>query len=304
MAGLDLETVEVKVVERVAWITFNRPDALNAWTRQFASELSTRADARRARPRDPRGRADRRRSGVLLGSRSAGRRRVRRRRQARRADAAAPGVQPADPPGPHAPQAGRGGGQRCRRPGIGCSLALACRPDRRGRVGVLPARVREHRSRARRRGVVDPVGPRRATRAPARWRCSPSALPAATGTRVGPRQSRRGRRASCRRGRRARGQARRRTARLVCGDQARPQSERAIPVWPRLLDLEARLQQELIHTSDFVEGVAAFLHKRPAQVQGGVATMNLARILTDSVARDGRARRDQARRRRAHLRSA
>ncbi len=42
MPGLgDLETVEVKVVQHVAWITFNRPEALNAWTRQFAQELGT-----------------------------------------------------------------------------------------------------------------------------------------------------------------------------------------------------------------------------------------------------------------------
>lgn len=44
MSILQLETVEVKVVERVAWITLNRPDALNAWTRQLGEELLAALD--------------------------------------------------------------------------------------------------------------------------------------------------------------------------------------------------------------------------------------------------------------------
>jgi 2-(1,2-epoxy-1,2-dihydrophenyl)acetyl-CoA isomerase len=39
-AALDLETVELTVAERVAWIVLNRPEALNAWTRQLGEEMS------------------------------------------------------------------------------------------------------------------------------------------------------------------------------------------------------------------------------------------------------------------------
>jgi 2-(1,2-epoxy-1,2-dihydrophenyl)acetyl-CoA isomerase len=39
MATLELETVQLSVRERVAWITMNRPDALNAWTRQLGEEM-------------------------------------------------------------------------------------------------------------------------------------------------------------------------------------------------------------------------------------------------------------------------
>jgi 2-(1,2-epoxy-1,2-dihydrophenyl)acetyl-CoA isomerase len=40
MLSSELETVRVQVRERVAWITLNRPEALNAWTRQLGEELS------------------------------------------------------------------------------------------------------------------------------------------------------------------------------------------------------------------------------------------------------------------------
>lgn len=39
MVNLDLETVELRIDERVAWITLNRPDALNAWTVQLGEEM-------------------------------------------------------------------------------------------------------------------------------------------------------------------------------------------------------------------------------------------------------------------------
>ena len=41
MSTLDreLETVELKVEGRIAWITMNRPEALNAWTPQFGTEM-------------------------------------------------------------------------------------------------------------------------------------------------------------------------------------------------------------------------------------------------------------------------
>ena len=44
MSTLELETVDLKVEDRVAWITMNRPDALNAWTRQFGEELLSALD--------------------------------------------------------------------------------------------------------------------------------------------------------------------------------------------------------------------------------------------------------------------
>src|SRR5690348_11996598 len=44
MIALELETVELNVTDRVAWITLNRPQALNAWTGQLANELRTALD--------------------------------------------------------------------------------------------------------------------------------------------------------------------------------------------------------------------------------------------------------------------
>src|SRR5437763_2296758 len=41
MIGLELETVELKVSGRVAWITLNRPDALNAWIRRLGEDMLT-----------------------------------------------------------------------------------------------------------------------------------------------------------------------------------------------------------------------------------------------------------------------
>ena len=37
---LELETVDLKVQERVAWITLNRPESLNAFTPQMGRELT------------------------------------------------------------------------------------------------------------------------------------------------------------------------------------------------------------------------------------------------------------------------
>jgi 2-(1,2-epoxy-1,2-dihydrophenyl)acetyl-CoA isomerase len=39
MSVLNLETIECKRADGVAWIVLNRPDALNAWTRQLGEEL-------------------------------------------------------------------------------------------------------------------------------------------------------------------------------------------------------------------------------------------------------------------------
>ncbi len=39
MLSLDLQTVELKIADRVAWVVLNRPDALNAWTRQLGEDM-------------------------------------------------------------------------------------------------------------------------------------------------------------------------------------------------------------------------------------------------------------------------
>ena len=39
MSVLNLETVQLQRSGRIAWITLNRPEALNAWTRQLGEEL-------------------------------------------------------------------------------------------------------------------------------------------------------------------------------------------------------------------------------------------------------------------------
>jgi 2-(1,2-epoxy-1,2-dihydrophenyl)acetyl-CoA isomerase len=41
MIGLELETVALNVTERVAWITLNRPEALNAWIRKLGEDMLT-----------------------------------------------------------------------------------------------------------------------------------------------------------------------------------------------------------------------------------------------------------------------
>jgi 2-(1,2-epoxy-1,2-dihydrophenyl)acetyl-CoA isomerase len=41
MIGLELQTVELQVTDRVGWVTLNRPSALNAWTAQLGRELGT-----------------------------------------------------------------------------------------------------------------------------------------------------------------------------------------------------------------------------------------------------------------------
>jgi 2-(1,2-epoxy-1,2-dihydrophenyl)acetyl-CoA isomerase len=50
MSVLNLETVECKAVEGVAWVTMNRPDALNAWTPQVGEELIQALDQAAADP--------------------------------------------------------------------------------------------------------------------------------------------------------------------------------------------------------------------------------------------------------------
>jgi 2-(1,2-epoxy-1,2-dihydrophenyl)acetyl-CoA isomerase len=44
MLSLDLQTVDLNIDGGVAWITLNRPDALNAWTRELGRELLLAVD--------------------------------------------------------------------------------------------------------------------------------------------------------------------------------------------------------------------------------------------------------------------
>jgi 2-(1,2-epoxy-1,2-dihydrophenyl)acetyl-CoA isomerase len=39
MLSRDLQTVQLKVADRVAWVVLNRPEALNAWTKQLGEEM-------------------------------------------------------------------------------------------------------------------------------------------------------------------------------------------------------------------------------------------------------------------------
>jgi 2-(1,2-epoxy-1,2-dihydrophenyl)acetyl-CoA isomerase len=50
MSVLNLETVELRHADGVAWIVLNRPDALNAWTRQLGEELILALDDAAADP--------------------------------------------------------------------------------------------------------------------------------------------------------------------------------------------------------------------------------------------------------------
>ncbi len=45
MQSLQLETVAYEIEDRVAWVTLNRPEALNAWTHQLGEELIAALDA-------------------------------------------------------------------------------------------------------------------------------------------------------------------------------------------------------------------------------------------------------------------
>ncbi len=265
MPGLELETVEVKVVERVAWITLNRPGTLNAWTRVLAQELSTAltraernpeiraavltgagvafssgADLREGGEFDPDGKLD-----VLTLLRQAYNPLILQVRTLTKPVVAAVN-------GPAA--------------GIACSLALACDLvvaaesayfllafaniglaldggassllltrvglARASEMALLAERIDAPRALAW--GLVNRV-------------VADEELASAAGELA---------------------------ARLAAGPPGsyaaikRAFNHSAAVQLADAADLEARLQQELIHTSDFVEGVAAFLHKRPAQFTG------------------------------------
>jgi 2-(1,2-epoxy-1,2-dihydrophenyl)acetyl-CoA isomerase len=44
MISAELETVELRIADRVAWVILNRPEALNAWTRQLGEDMLTALD--------------------------------------------------------------------------------------------------------------------------------------------------------------------------------------------------------------------------------------------------------------------
>jgi 2-(1,2-epoxy-1,2-dihydrophenyl)acetyl-CoA isomerase len=44
MIGSELETVDLRIAERVAWIVLNRPEALNAWTKQLGEDMIAAID--------------------------------------------------------------------------------------------------------------------------------------------------------------------------------------------------------------------------------------------------------------------
>lgn len=50
MSTLNLETVQLRRSDRVAWVSMDRPDALNAWTRQLGRELHQAIDEAAADP--------------------------------------------------------------------------------------------------------------------------------------------------------------------------------------------------------------------------------------------------------------
>ena len=151
--------------------------------------------------------------------------------------------------------------------GVGMSLALSAdliyaTPD-----GVLPARVREHRARARRRLVG----------------LHPRAHRAGAGDRAGDARRATARRARGRMGPRQRRRSPPRTSaptwprlvgRLATGPTASyAGTKRQLNAWAygRLdeqLELEASIQQEMAATGDFAEGVTAFIQKRDAAFSG------------------------------------
>ena len=190
------------------------------------------------------------------------------RRQARRADPAARGLQPADPARADGAQAGDRRGQR---------------PGRRDRLlagaGRGPDRRRATRPtscwRSSTSGSGSTAAPRR--RSPARVGHARAfeiaylgeRIPARPGARAGDLINRVVDDAQLESAReRAGGAARGRPARLVRDDQAHDQRPRSTRGFEELLDLEAVLQQERAESADFIEGVLAFMQKRPAKFTG------------------------------------
>ena len=300
MSVLNLETIECRRSGGVAWLILNRPDALNAWTRQLGEELTQALDEVAA---DPEVRAI-----VLTG---AGRAFSSGRRPARRHAAQSPRAAP-DVRAPlrdvyhplilRVRTRAQAGDRRRQRPGGGDrrSLALAADLIVAAAVGLLPDGVRQHRARPRRRRVADPRRPRRPCprvrdRLPRRaHRRRHGAEPGGSSTGSSPTPS-------CK--------ARERLAgRLAAGPPGsyaaikRTINDRAYAGFAELLDLEADVQQERAESKDFARGRAGVpaeaaaaaspasspdrVARRPCHADLRPLPMNLASILTDSAQRD------------------
>jgi 2-(1,2-epoxy-1,2-dihydrophenyl)acetyl-CoA isomerase len=276
MSTLNLETVVLERSERVAWVTLNRPAALNAWTPQLGRELTEAIDDAAADP-DVRvivltgaGRAFS--SGADLKAREFG-----------RPDGEPAGRPGDEPEGPDVltplrevynplilrvrtvpkPVIAAVNGPAV---GIGCSLALAADLVIAARsayfllafvnIGLgldggasqsLTARVGHTRA-----SEIAYLGERIASEQAAAWSLINEVVDDAD---LEPRVAEL-------------------AARLAAGPPGsyasikRTINDRAYAGFEQLLDLEAVLQQERAASSDFIEGVLAFMQKRPANFSG------------------------------------
>jgi 2-(1,2-epoxy-1,2-dihydrophenyl)acetyl-CoA isomerase len=265
MLSSDLQTVELKIADSVGWVMLNRPEALNAWTPQFGEEL---LQALERCAEDPQVRAI-----VITGA---------GRAFSSGADLKTGGVAgPDGKPDVLTPLRGVYNPLILRvrtmpKPviaavngpavGIGCSLALACdlivaSQDAYfllafvnigltvdgGVSQTLPARVGHARA-----FELAFLGERLSAAEAMEWGLinrlvAPEALEAEVTTLA---------------------------ARLAAGPPGsyaaikRSINERDYAGFAEQLDLEADLQQERARSQDFVEGVVAFMQKRPARFKG------------------------------------
>ncbi len=264
MLGLDLQTIDFKVDSRAAWITLNRPDALNAWTPALGRELISALD-HAARDRDIR-------AVVLTGA---------GRAFSSGADLKAigdPGDGPADVLAalrdiynpllirvremPKPVVAAVNGGAV----GIGCSLALAADlivAAESAYFLLAFANIGLSLDGGASASLVARVGHARASEMALLAERIPAAQALEWGliNRVAPDGD-------------LLSTAGEIAARLAAGPPGshatikRTLNDAAVPGFAGMLDREAVLQQDRLASADFVEGVSAFLQKRPANFTG------------------------------------